>query len=84
MRETVAWAEKKARVPWAYTLSNAGAAYTQFRNGLESLSDIDWDAMDSTDFRDPDVKEGKQAEFLVDGSSRGTSSSSWACIQPLW
>ncbi len=65
LHETVAWAEE-ARVPWAYSLSNAAAAYAQFRNRLQSLGDIDWNAIDSTDFADPDIKEGKQAEFLVD------------------
>ncbi len=26
---------------------------------------IDWDAVNKTDFRDPLVREGKQAEFLI-------------------
>lgn len=66
LRDTVRWAEE-AGIPWAFSLSNAGAAYAQFRNRLENLGDIDWKSVDASDFRDSDVKEGKQAEFLVDG-----------------
>jgi hypothetical protein len=32
------------------------------------LDQIDWSAVDSTDFRSSAVKEAKQAEFLVHGS----------------
>ncbi len=60
------WADANAR-RWAFTLSNAGARYAEFRSRLDQLSEIDWDAVDSTDFRSREVKEGKQAEFLVHG-----------------
>lgn len=53
---------------WAVTLSNAGSAYAQFRTGLAALEEIGWDAVASLDFRDADVKERKQAEFLVRGN----------------
>lgn len=66
LHETVEWADDQG-VAWAYSLSNAGAAYAQFRNRLHDLGDIDWDAVQNSDFREPDVKESKQAEFLVDG-----------------
>ncbi len=62
--EVVAWAENERR-RWAFTLSNAGAFYAEFRSQLDQLDEINWAAVASTDFRDPDVKEGKQAEFLV-------------------
>jgi len=52
---------------WAFTLSNAGASYAEFRSRLDQLGEINWDAVDSTDFRSSTVKEGKQAEFLVHG-----------------
>jgi len=67
LRAAVAWAEANGR-RWAFSLSNAGATYTQFRTGLDRLEEIDWDAVAATDFRAADVKEAKQAEFLVEGS----------------
>jgi hypothetical protein len=53
---------------WAFSLSNAGARYTEFRNDLAELGEIDWVALASTDFRSAEVKEAKQAEFLLHGS----------------
>lgn len=32
------------------------------------MQDLNWAAIQATDFRDPDIKEGKQAECLVHGS----------------
>ena len=64
LHDVVTWADAKAH-PWAFTLSNAAAAYASFRDDLAQLGDINWPAVASTDFRSADVKEGKQAEFLV-------------------
>jgi hypothetical protein len=50
---------------WAFTLANAGAAYAPFRSNLAQLTEVDWSAVANRDFRDAHVKEGKQAEFLV-------------------
>lgn len=50
---------------WAFSLANAGAAYTEFRSDLAQIGEIDWPAVAASDFRDPQVKEGKQAEFLI-------------------
>lgn len=67
----VAWATQQRR-RWAFSLSNAGAGYAQFRNNLNDLHDIDWDAVASNNFSagsytpsGNQVKEGKQAEFLL-------------------
>lgn len=60
----VQWADAQQR-RWAFSLSNAGAMYTQFRNDLQRLGDVDWSAVAARDFRDAQVKEGKQAEFLL-------------------
>lgn len=60
----VAWADAINR-RWAFSLSNAGAYYTEFRSTLTDLHEADWDAIHATDFRSTEVKEGKQAEFLV-------------------
>ncbi len=61
----VGWAEARNR-HWAFSLSNAGAAYAQFRSGLNQLKEINWEAVAAKDFRPADIKEGKQAEFLIE------------------
>jgi len=65
LRKTVAWAEGDTR-RWALSLATAAAYYTDFRSSLEDLGDIPWSAIAASDWRDPAVKEGKQAEFLVE------------------
>ena len=67
LHRVVQWAEANGR-RWAFSLSNAGAFYTQFRARLDQLGEINWDAVAATDFRPADVKEAKQAEFLVEHS----------------
>jgi ssDNA thymidine ADP-ribosyltransferase, DarT len=62
--KTMEWADKNG-IRWAFSLGNAGANYTAFRATKEQLSEINWDAVRATDFRDPTIKEGKQAEFLL-------------------
>ncbi len=62
--EAMVWADAN-NCHWAFSLSNAGAVYTEFRNRRSQLNEIDWAAVGSTDFRESDVKEGKQAEFMV-------------------
>jgi hypothetical protein len=67
MAEVVKWANANDR-RWAFSLSNAGAYYTEFRNDLGDLNEIDWNAIAATDFRASDVQHSKQAEFLLHGS----------------
>ncbi len=62
----VAWANQTG-TRWAFSLSNAGAYYTEFRSRVEDLDQLDWAAIAATDFRSAEVKERKQAEFLVHG-----------------
>ena len=62
--DVAAWAGAANR-PWAFSLSNAGAAYTEFRASTEELTEVNWAAVAAIDFRPPDIKEGKQAEFLM-------------------
>jgi hypothetical protein len=64
---TVQWADANRR-RWAFSLSNAGASYAQFRGDLLQLGEINWKAVAATDFRNQDIKEGKQAEFLIEGA----------------
>ena len=67
LHEVVEWAERKDR-RWAFSLSNAGSYYVEIRNSLGQLDQVNWAAVAETDFRSSDIKEGKQAEFLVHGS----------------
>ena len=67
LHAVVEWAAGQG-VHWCFSLSNAGARYTQFRGRLAELRELDWPAIAATDFRGADVKEGKQAEFLLHGS----------------
>jgi hypothetical protein len=69
LRATVACAESEA-CRWAFTLSNAGARYFEDRADLARLTEIDWDAVAATKWSgqgvSSSVKDGKQAEFLVE------------------
>ncbi|MGD0765801.1 MAG: DUF4433 domain-containing protein [Dehalococcoidia bacterium] len=65
--DVVAWASLNKR-RWAFSLSNAGAYYAQFRASLADLDQVNWVAVQATDFGSAEVKEGKQAEFLIHGS----------------
>ncbi|GIW72677.1 MAG: hypothetical protein KatS3mg102_2219 [Planctomycetota bacterium] len=66
LHQVIQWADG-AGVRWAFSLSNAGAYHVEFRTGVHRLGELNWPAIAATDFRDRDVKEGKQAEFLVHG-----------------
>ena len=66
LHQVIQWAGEQGR-PWAFSLSNAGAAYATFRNQVGHLSQLNWPAIAATDFRMAEIKEGKQAEFLVLG-----------------
>jgi ssDNA thymidine ADP-ribosyltransferase, DarT len=67
LHRSIAWAASSYR-RWAFSLSNAGAAYAQFRGGVDDLGEVNWQAVNATDFRQADIKEGKQAEFLMHDS----------------
>jgi hypothetical protein len=67
LREVVAWAESAGR-RWAFSNGNAGAYYTSFFSDVDQLEALDWKSIEATDWRDPIVKERKQAEFLVENS----------------
>jgi len=71
LHAAVAWADVETR-RWAFTLSNAGARYFEDRADLAQLNEVHWDAVAATRWSGraiaPAVKEGKQAEFLVEHS----------------
>jgi len=60
----VRWAEGNG-VRWAFSDCNAGAYYANFYRRLEEMDEVNWVAVQSTDFRDMVIKEGKQAEISV-------------------
>lgn len=67
--EAVDWANASHK-RWAFTLSNAGAYYFEDRNDLAQLGEINWDAVAADHWSGTgisrQIKEGKQAEFLVE------------------
>jgi hypothetical protein len=64
MEVSIHWAEKNG-VHWAFSDRNAGTRFTSFYKNRGELDKIDWNAVKATVFRDSQVKEGKQAEFLL-------------------
>jgi hypothetical protein len=64
LHTVVQWAESN-NCRWAFSKSNAGAYYTRFFKNLAQLDEINWEAVAAGDFRPADIKEGKQAEFLL-------------------
>lgn len=62
--DVIDWADRNQR-RWAFSLGNAGAIYTEFRKRPEDLTQLDWERIPLTSFREPEVKEAKQCEFLV-------------------
>jgi ssDNA thymidine ADP-ribosyltransferase, DarT len=67
LHEVVGWAESKSQ-PWGFTDRNAGSFYFESFRDLTQLDQLNWGHINNPDFRDPLVKESKQAEFLVFGS----------------
>lgn len=71
LRTFVRWAEKNEQ-RWAFTLSNAGSGYFDDYCNLEQLHELNWDAIEAKKWSgggvSPSIKEGKQAEFLVERS----------------
>lgn len=66
LHDVIHWANTRG-VRWAFSTSNAGARYADFFADASELHRINWAAVGAKDFRHRDVKEGKQAEFLVHG-----------------
>lgn len=61
---TVQWADAHQK-KWAFTDANAAAGYSSFYNNLDQLDRIDWDAVRADLWSRTDIKEKKQAEFLL-------------------
>ena len=71
LRNSVAWADANHK-RWAFTPSNAGASYFEDYMNLRQLDKVDWAAVQANRWSgagvDGSVKEGKQAEFLIESS----------------
>jgi len=64
LHAVIQWAEEQSR-RWAFSLSNAGAYAVEFRASVAELDQLGWAAIAATDFRSSDIREPKQAEFLM-------------------
>ena len=69
LRVAVTWAQKFQK-KWAFTLSNAGSYFFEDRCRLDQLHEINWEAVQTNRWSgngvEASVKEGKQAEFLME------------------
>lgn len=64
LEKAIQWANDE-HVLWAFSDRNAGAYVASFYNDIGELPKLNWDAIASRNFRDSQIKEGKQAEFLM-------------------
>lgn len=55
----------QAKRSWAFSGSNAGAVYSSFWNDPSKLSQLDWSHIGAKYWQEPEVRDAKQAEFLV-------------------
>jgi len=69
LHRTLQWAEANGR-RWAFTLSNAGSYYFEDRSNVAQLDEINWEAVHARQWSGngipSSVKDGKQAEFLIE------------------
>ena len=61
----IAWAQAYAQ-RWAFTLTNAGSRYFVDRCDVAHLNEINWDAVQTSQWSGSPTKEQKQAEFLIE------------------
>ncbi|MBB4510625.1 type II toxin-antitoxin system toxin DNA ADP-ribosyl transferase DarT [Rhizobium leguminosarum] len=64
LHKVIAWANSASQ-SWAFSGSNAGAAYTSFWNDVNELHQLNWQNIAANQWSQADVKEDKQAEFLM-------------------
>lgn len=64
LKATIAWANKN-KITWAFSGGNAGASYVDYYSKEKDLKELNWEAIHSTDFSQREIKDGKQAEFLM-------------------
>ncbi|TAZ00094.1 type II toxin-antitoxin system toxin DNA ADP-ribosyl transferase DarT [Rhizobium leguminosarum] len=64
LHKVIAWANAEQR-RWAFSDANGNAAYAQFWADTAQLHQLNWQHIASTDFRQQDVRDAKQAEFMI-------------------
>lgn len=71
LNAAIDWADEND-LRWAFSLSNAGSYWFEDRCDYKDLNEINWDAVQHNKWGyrgvSPSIKEGKQAEFLVENS----------------
>ncbi|MDR0932297.1 MAG: DUF4433 domain-containing protein, partial [Victivallales bacterium] len=65
MSKTIQWA-KQNNLRWAFTTSNAGSSYFDAFCDTGKLDKIDWNAIQAKYWNTDNVRERKQAEFLIE------------------
>jgi hypothetical protein len=60
----VSWANANG-VRWAFSDANGNAAYAQFWADATQLGQLNWQHIQNSDFRTAEVRDAKQAEFLL-------------------
>lgn len=65
LKRTIHWAKANG-LKWVFTDSNAGSLYFEDYSDVRDLEKIDWDAVHAYDWRLPEIREKKQAEFLIE------------------
>ena len=63
--KTIEWANSQKK-RWVFTPTNATANYTEDFNNLSMLDKIDWEVVNSNEWREK--RDKKQAEFLIEHS----------------
>lgn len=64
LEKVIEWADAHG-IRWAFSDRNAGAQIASFFNSAHQLDQINWNAVQATDWRNIIIQEEKQAEFLV-------------------
>ena len=65
--KTIDWAARTGK-RWVFTDANAGSYYFNDYNDINDLDKLNWNAIYSNDWRDSQIKEAKQSEFLCEDS----------------
>jgi len=65
LQKTIEWATQNT-VKWAVSTSNASSSFFEDYADVFDIDKIDWTAVNSLQWSDPNIKEKKQAEFLLE------------------
>ncbi|WLF84569.1 DUF4433 domain-containing protein [Moraxella sp. ZY210820] len=65
LRQVIDWANSN-NIRWAFTDSNAGSYHFNDYNQINEFHNINWTAVNTQHWSAPEIKAGKQAEFLIE------------------